>query len=217
MDATRFRPLPHQGLHWVDQAALLVADLHLGKEATFCSGGIAVPRGSSEQTLRTVAVMLRDTRAERLWILGDLFHAKSSLAFDMRTLFVDFLHEFSGVDVTLVKGNHDRSSGPLPNDWPMTIVESPHVIDSVELSHFPDQAISNCEMRIAGHTHPAIRLRGCGEGKMACFHFDAATRCLTLPAVGKFTGTRLVRPNHQDRIWVSTGDEIIEISRGQLA
>jgi len=215
MDQHSFTPLAKRGLYWSEPKVLFVADLHLGKEATFCREGIAVPRGASERTLKVIAQMLQQTAASQLMILGDLFHAKSSLAADMRDLFESFLLRMTGVHVTLVKGNHDRAVGELPTQWPMTIVESPYLFGGIELSHFPDQATPECELRIAGHVHPAVRLRGGGqaEGKLACFHYDAKHRCLTLPAVGEFTGTKQIRPVGQDRVWVVSEDEVIEIDR----
>jgi uncharacterized protein len=218
MDENQFRPLAKRGLYWVDQNALLVADLHLGKEATFCHEGIAVPRGASERTLEVIAEMLQITGASQLMILGDLFHAKSSLADDMKSLFAKFLLDTTPVQVSLIKGNHDRAVGELPTDWPMQVVQSPYVIGEIELSHFPDHAAPECSLRIAGHVHPAVRLRGTGhaEGNLACFHYDAQRRCLTLPAVGAFTGTKQIRPTGQDRVWIVSENELFEIDRHHI-
>lgn len=215
MDQHAFTPLAKRGLYWPESQVLFVADLHLGKEATFCREGIAVPRGASERTLEAITQMLQQTAASQLMILGDLFHAKSSLADDMRDLFESFLLHMTDIHVTLVKGNHDRAVGALPTHWPMTIDESPFLFGDIELSHFPDRAAPECALRISGHVHPAVRLRGGGqaEGKLACFHYDAKQRCLTLPAVGEFTGTKQIRPVGQDRIWVVSDDDVIEIDR----
>ena len=46
------------GVYLPDQNSLLVADLHLGKEATFRRHGIPVPGGSSDGTLQSVTAML---------------------------------------------------------------------------------------------------------------------------------------------------------------
>lgn len=218
MNENQFRPLPNRGLHWIDQNALLVADLHLGKEATFCHEGIAVPRGASERTLEVIADMLQTTAASHLMILGDLFHAKSSLADDMKAMFANFLMNIGSVQVLLIKGNHDQNVGTLPTHWLMQVVESPYVLRGIELSHFPDQAAAECSLRIAGHVHPAVRLRGSGhaEGKLACFHYDAQRRCLTLPAAGAFTGTKQIQPTGQDRVWVVSDNEVIEVKRRHI-
>lgn len=190
---------------------LLVADLHLGKEATFCRGGIAVPRGSTVATLQMITDMLVESSASTLVILGDLFHAKSSLAADIRHCFEEFLKRHQGVDVVLVKGNHDKSTGSLPTHWPMQIVDAPWSFDGVSLVHYPSPPSDGTQLCIAGHLHPAIRLRVAGAGKLPCFHFDADMRCITLPAAGEFTGTAVIRPNANDRVWVISEDDVLEL------
>jgi uncharacterized protein len=214
----QFVPIAHGGLFWPSQKTLLVADLHLGKEATFCREGIAVPRGASERTLQRISQMLRETEANCLQILGDLFHARSSLAKDVRALFATFLESHRKVTTTLVLGNHDRAVGVLPSDWPLKILESGS-LQGISLSHFPSAPADECLLTIAGHLHPAVRLRGpaASEGKLACFHFDAARRCLTLPAVGDFTGTVQIHPTAGDRVWITVGDEVKEIDLRMIA
>ena len=203
-----------RGLFLEDYQTLLVADLHLGKDTTFRREGLAVPRGSSAQTLRCVMEMVRETNAKDVIILGDLFHARTSLSAEICELFADFLRSLSSVHVTLVKGNHDRSAGPTPRDWPLQVIESELRRGPYQLSHFPGVASPEYPLRIAGHTHPAVRLRGemQYEGKLPCFHFDSHQRCLTLPAVGDFTGTQRIHPEPDDRIWVITGEEVIELN-----
>jgi len=217
MDVTRYTPLVGRGVFVPHHNALLIADLHLGKEATFCGVGIAVPRGASDGTLRSIGQMLQATGATHLFILGDLFHARSSLADDVKTTFAKFLTTYEKVKVTLVLGNHDRSVGKLPDAWEMRSVDSPWVWKDIELSHFPGPASENCELRIAGHIHPAIKLRGLGVGKIPCFHYDIKQRCLTLPAIGEFTGTQSIKPSACDKVWVIADGDVIKIDPTHFA
>lgn len=214
-----FGPLAKQGLFWPAQRLLFVADLHLGKEASFCREGIAVPRGASETTLQRVHDMLAETSASRLAILGDLFHAKSSLANDVRSLFASFLASIPNVAVTLVRGNHDLATGKLPSEWPIEVTDAPWIVDDLELAHFPSSPQAPRSLTIAGHLHPAIRLRGNAAhgNKLACFHYDKAMRCLTLPAIGAFTGTALIRPSRDDRVWITAEDEVMELDVRAIA
>ncbi len=215
---TAFTPLADRGLFWQSQNTLMVADLHLGKEATFCASGIAVPRGSTGRTLQCVEAMLRQTQSSRLIILGDLFHAKSSLAPDVREQFIQFLDRCGAGEVILVRGNHDRSAGTLPSDWPLVVVEEPLVIDQVELAHFPGPPTAPNQLRIAGHLHPGVVLgRPAGGRKLPCFHYSAHDACLTLPAAGDFTGTARVRPSGQDRVWIAAENTVIEVDLRHLA
>ena len=217
IDRFCFHPLAKRGLLWSDQGTLLVADLHLGKEATFCRGGIAVPRGATAGTLQMITEMLVESSASTLVILGDLFHARSSLAADIRQSFDEFLKRHRDVHVVLVKGNHDKSTGSLPTHWPMQIVDAPWSVDGVSLAHYPSPPSVGTQLCIAGHLHPAIRLRGAGERKLPCFYFDADMRCITLPAAGEFTGTAMIRPKTNDRVWGISEDEVVELDPRLLA
>jgi DNA ligase-associated metallophosphoesterase len=209
-----FQALSGGGLFWIAERTLLVSDLHLGKEATFCGGGIPVPRGATRSTLRGVAGMIAQSGAEKVVILGDLFHARSSLADDVRSNFEGFLSDHPDVDMTLVCGNHDDSTGVLPAQWPMRIVRPPWDLGGVTLHHFPGPPSDGASLRIAGHTHPAFRIadRIASIGKLPCFHYERATRCITLPAAGRFTGTVAIRPAKGDRVWVIADERVFEIA-----
>ena len=90
---------PGGGLYWPKHQALMVSDLHLGKDATFRRHGIGVPVGSSRATLRCVSDMLESSGATELFIIGDLFHARSSLSMDATSLFGGFLDHHHDVAV----------------------------------------------------------------------------------------------------------------------
>ncbi|HBJ33822.1 MAG TPA: ligase-associated DNA damage response endonuclease PdeM [Planctomycetaceae bacterium] len=211
---TEFRLLASRGVFWPEQRMLLVSDLHLGKEATFRASGVAVPRGSTDATLAAVSQMISETGAERVTILGDLFHARSSLAENVRNSFSQFLDRHSELEIALVMGNHDIATGPLSSDWPLRVVSPPWDIDGVTLEHFPSQPHGDSQLCLSGHLHPAIRLGDAisQTAKLPCFFFDAARSCLILPAIGQFTGTALVQPACEDRIWVVADDEVIEVA-----
>jgi len=93
-------------------ATLLVADLHLGKAATFRSQGIPVPEGSAQKDLARLALLVAATRARRLIVLGDLFHAKSGCTEHVFAEFTAARERFGGVDV-LVNNAGLGHAGPL--------------------------------------------------------------------------------------------------------
>jgi len=208
-----FRLLGGRGVYWPAQRMLLVADLHLGKEATFRASGLAVPRGTTDATLAAIGQMIVETGAVRLTILGDLFHARSSLADSVRQSFSRFLSDHDSVQVTLVMGNHDVSTGPLSEEWPLRVVDPPWEVDGVALEHFPGPPTGDSQICLAGHLHPAVRIGDAisPAGKLPCFYFDAARSCLILPAIGQFTGTAAVQPTGGDRVWVLADNEVIEV------
>ena len=214
LNQIEFHLLGGRGVYWPAQRMVLVADLHLGKEATFRASGLAVPRGATDGTLAAISQMIGETGAERLTILGDLFHARSSLAEDVKRSFSRFLSDHHGVQVTLVKGNHDVATGPLSQEWPLRIVDPPWDVDGVTLEHFPGPPTGDSQICLAGHLHPAVRMSDAisTAGKLPCFYFDAARSCLILPAIGHFTGTAAVQPAVKDRVWVLADGEVIEVT-----
>jgi metallophosphoesterase superfamily enzyme len=60
--------------------------------------------------------------------------------------------------------------------------------------------------------HPGVRLHGAGRerARLPCFWFgpDGAV----LPAFGEFTGLADVQADARDRIWVTTGEEVIGLT-----
>ena len=113
--------LSKRGLYWPDQRTLFIADTHFGKEATFRSQGVSVPRGSTQGTLATIAKMISECQASRLILLGDMFHARSSLSHDIQESLEAFFAFHSQLRFTLVLGNHDRGIQALPMRFPFLI------------------------------------------------------------------------------------------------
>jgi metallophosphoesterase superfamily enzyme len=64
---------------------------------------------------------------------------------------------------------------------------------------------------LAGHTHPAVKLRGRGAQRatLPCFWFTAEVA--TLPAFGSFCGKAIVHPAPEDRVFVIAGDEVVPV------
>ncbi|MCC9643581.1 ligase-associated DNA damage response endonuclease PdeM [Rhodopirellula sp. JC740] len=199
------------GLHWPEHQALMVSDLHLGKDATFRRHGIGVPTGASRATLRAVSEMLDASGATELFIIGDLFHARSSLSLDATAVFEAFLRSHSNVAVTLIEGNHDRAVGQLPKNWPIDTVEGTFHLDSIAMTHEPSNLPCDADLLVSGHLHPAHVLNTGGEttGKLPCFWWSNG--CLVLPACGRFTGTMKISPKNTDRIWVIADGQVLAV------
>lgn len=208
-----FELLGRGGLYWPKHRALLIADLHLGKDATFRHFGIGVPRGSTEATLMSISEMLRSTGAEDLLVLGDLCHARSSLSAATRDAVTQFQDEHRDVAFHLIEGNHDRSAGRLPVDWRFHEVGTAYHLDGITMSHEPAACPEGSELLVTGHWHPAWRLRHAGEstGKLPCFWHNTSQACLVLPACGHFTGTALITPQAEDQVWVIADKQVVSV------
>ncbi len=203
-----FTLLADCGLFWPARSMLFIADTHFGKEATFRRNGIPVPVGSTQATLIKIARMLRRTDATQLCILGDMFHARSSLSPDVRESLERFFDEFDHVELSLIPGNHDARVGSLPNAWPIKIFDPTMLIDRVALGHHPTKVPTDADVYLCGHLHPAIRVGSGTErfGKMPCFWHSRGQ--LVLPAIGKFTGTHLVKLSAGETAWIAAENEI---------
>jgi DNA ligase-associated metallophosphoesterase len=204
---------PEGGLFWPKHSALLVADLHLGKDATFRSFGIGVPSGSTTATLKRVSKLLNETGAKELFVLGDLCHARSSLTATTNEAFIAFQDQHRSVQLNLIEGNHDRSTGRLPDEWRIEVVGPTLHLDGVVLVHEPTDCPRESRLVIGGHLHPAYQLFHGGEktGKLPCFWYSKANRQLIVPACGKWTGTARVKPHPSDQIWVIAENQVIAV------
>jgi metallophosphoesterase superfamily enzyme len=109
----------------------------------------------------------------------------------------------------LVRGNHDRGAGDPPPEWRIEAWDEPFELPPFVLRHEPAEA--GRRPVLAGHLHPAVRLRD-GDGsqlRVPCFWFGP--RVALLPAFGDFTGTALVRPRKGDRVFAVGSDSVVEV------
>lgn len=204
------RLLPERAVYHEKAGTLLVADPHFGKSAAFRAAGLAVPGGTTAGTLARLDAVLARTGARRLVVLGDFFHARAGQVPAMLDALAAWRARHSGLDVVLVRGNHDRNAGDPPPELEIWSVEPPLVEGPFALSHHP-QPVSGC-YALAGHLHPAVVLRGAARQRerLPCFWFGAEVG--VLPAFGEFTGMAEIRPGAGDRVFVSTGDEVLAVA-----
>jgi uncharacterized protein len=200
--------LPQRALYWARALTLFVADLHLGKAATFGAAGIPVPGETGHADLAALAACIAQTRAQRLVILGDLLHARNGR--DAATL--DSLARWRAahpaLDIVLVRGNHDHSAGDPPRELGIRAVDDPHHAAPFVLAHRPEA--SKLGYVLAGHIHPAITLHGPASlrERLPCFVIGRSRAIL--PAFGSFTGSARFPAAAGDRVVVIAGDQLIE-------
>ena len=201
--------LAQRMLFWPEQRTLFVADVHLGKAASFRSAGVAMPTGHSSRDLNRITALLTAHQATRLVILGDMVHTQTSYTDALDRNFRAFRANHREVEVILVRGNHDRHAGDAPPDWGLTIVSEPHVLGPLACCHEPGQA-GQSGYELAGHLHPAIRLQTAREGvTLPCFWQHA--KGIVLPAFGSLTGNFTLRLKPSERAMVIAGEQLHEI------
>ncbi len=217
--------LPERAAWWEREATLFVADIHFGKAAAFRSAGLPVPGGTTAADVARLDALVRRHRAARLVILGDLLHAPTGRAEATMQTVRAWRDDSGGLDVLLVRGNHDRRAGDPPADWRMACVDGPHPLGPFTLAHEPDAARPG-DFLLAGHLHPGVALHRAdgrsGGMRERCFWMTGAPHAaagrtrragasLILPAFGAMTGLRAVRPRCGDRVFVVGPGEVVEV------
>jgi len=197
---------------------LLVADLHLGKAATFRRAGIPVPEGSAQRDLARLAGLVRDMAAARLVVLGDLFHARSGCTEQVFAEFTSMRRTIPGTEVVLVVGNHDRAVGRLPADLGIdsclrSLDEPPFHFVHEPATPLPDLDHDRRCFTIAGHLHPTVAIGVPGGDRLTDRCFVAEPNVLVLPAFGSFTGGHRVTPADGLRLWIARDDGVVEVTR----
>ncbi|WP_265107933.1 metallophosphoesterase [Halosolutus halophilus] len=143
------------------ERTLLVADYHAGYEAGLrYERGVDVPSHAPDRRERLLGLIERIVPS-RLVVLGDLMHSIGDPGGAERgELEVLFDHVSTGIDVTVVKGNHDGGI----EDWlaDATVVPGEGVaLGDVGVCHghtWPAPSVLECEVVCLGHEHPCVRL-----------------------------------------------------------
>jgi DNA ligase-associated metallophosphoesterase len=187
-------------------ASLVIADVHLGKSATFRARGLPVPEGDTGVDLTRIRNLVHETHARQIIIAGDLFHAPAGVTADLAALLEAFIGTL-GIPLKLIRGNHDAKLRKLPAG----LTASSHLDDGdIRIIHDPKDA-SPDHLNIAGHLHPVARIP---DGRrtslrLPCFLFRERT--LVLPSFGSFTGGSIVHPEPGDRIFIPLRGQVIEL------
>lgn len=187
--------LEDRALFWPRAGTLIVADVHLGKSAAFRRLGVPVPSGATQADLARLDTLLVVSDADRLLVLGDLFHTAPTAGEAAVEGFAALRARHAQRLFTVVAGNHDRAWRRLPDAWGVqwrveALHEPPFVFQHEPMADARGYALG-------GHIHPCVRLSGAGDSaRLPVFWFGAAVG--VLPSFGSFTGGFNVRPKAGD-------------------
>jgi len=200
---------PQRAAYWKARATLLVADPHFGKAATFRAAGVYVPEATTAGTLARLTALIDTTHAQRIVFLGDFLHAKEGRHPDTLAALNGWREAHASLEMAVVRGNHDRHAGDVPATLRMTYANAPVIEGPFAFAHHPTRC--NGSYVLAGHVHPAAHLSGRGRQHecLPCFHFQREVG--VLPAFGEFTGMAVVTPQAEDRVYVISEEEVIEV------
>ena len=182
----------------------MLADVHLGKVAHFRKNGIAVPREAEGAFYKKITLLFNEFEVKRLLFLGDLFHSFQNNEWHLFSAWVKKQQS----TLILIEGNHDVIPAWKFEQLGMTITSNLSE-DTFYFSHFPSEKEEY--FVFCGHVHPGVKLKGAGlqQLKMPCFY--QSQNQLILPAFGAFTGLHILTPKESDRIYVTSGKEVMEI------
>lgn len=199
-------------VYWRENKSLLLADLHLGKESVFQQSGIAIPSGSTASTLRSLQSLVATWRPDRVFVLGDLLHAKVGLTTDLERQLVSLIHNGGCSEWVLIPGNHDRGGLKALQNCGWQITADRLIVDGVNLMHAPESLGMDKPLAISGHLHPSIRVSLSAREKktLRCYWLQGMQ--LVLPAFGGWTGTKPISRVEGDRVFACAGEDVIELT-----
>jgi DNA ligase-associated metallophosphoesterase len=175
----RLVPLVSGALHWVEENALLVADLHLDKFGAFARRGSLLPPYDTAMTLKKLEADLMATDAREIIALGDSFHRDESHEHLIDADRLRLMALIGAAHWTWISGNHDRLGHGLGGTCVPGLERG-----GLTLVHEPKR---NGGGLVAGHLHPAAQIAINGRvTRRRCFVHDGET--LVLPAYGAGTG-----------------------------
>lgn len=198
--------LPQKAVYWQKKKTLLVADLHIGKSGHFRKNGIPVPQQINKNNFAVLDQLIKNLEIDHIIFLGDLFHSKVNQEWEQLK---KWRKKYSAIEVTLVIGNHDILPRELYHGSHISVFKRLK-IPPFQLVHDIQHQNSAEHYLLGGHIHPALQLKGKGRQnlKFPCFYFGKEAGIL--PAFGTFTGTAIIHPQPQERIFVIVANKIVE-------
>jgi DNA ligase-associated metallophosphoesterase len=187
--------------------------MHLGKGATFRAAGVPVPE-VIHADLAVLDRLIARFAALRLVIAGDLLHAATGRSETLFGPLSEWRARHIDLDVVIVRGNHDRRAGDPPESCGLRIVDEPHADGPddgpLAFAHHPDVGDRGAAAGVlCGHLHPCAVL-GDGFSSLRAPCFWVGRTELVLPAFGRFTGCRSIRPRRGDRVFVLGAGQVAE-------
>jgi hypothetical protein len=207
---------PGGAAHIVDENVLVVADMHLGVEASLEGEGLSVPRVQTKKILEYMEDIIGLIRPRTVVVAGDLKHNfDRNLAQEWQevTKFVEWLAGRATLEI--VKGNHDNFLNIILRELRVPQVRRELVTGGVQIVHGHTQ-VERKGLTIMGHIHPSLRLRDAvgASVKDHCYLWNQDERILVLPALSILaSGTDVVSSGDADTISPLLGREGLDRSQ----
>lgn len=197
--------LPEKAVYWPARQMLIIADIHFGKAASFRAQGIPVPRGTTTENLAGLDDLIERHGARHVMFLGDFLHARAAHVSSTQGAMLAWRHTRPGLQLTLVRGNHDKHAGDPTAALGIELVDEPHTVGPFAFCHHPDLDAGG--YALAGHVHPAWVLATRYDAlRLPCF--VVGSQRMILPSFGSFTGGHVVTREAGDAIYVTSGEAV---------
>ncbi|QQG39902.1 MAG: metallophosphoesterase [Candidatus Aenigmatarchaeota archaeon] len=159
MEGVRF--VTNEAAMLVDDA-LVIGELHIGYETELYRNGVFL-RSNTGAMLKRIQKLIRETKARKLFIIGDLKHNVTNITWQERREVPKFLEELSkSVEVHVVPGNHDGLIKELVPKGVRLHNQSGYKYKDAYLTHghaWPSASVCSASMLIMAHLHPAVEFR----------------------------------------------------------
>lgn len=198
---------PDRAVFWQEQQALILSDLHIGKGGHFRKAGIPIPGQVQDGDLLRLEGLVKQFHPKKIIVVGDMFHSHENGDLEK---FRQWREAHSGLEVILVKGNHDILKTEKYHELGIELVQDGYAIHPFVFSHHPIVSDTESNFIFSGHLHPGVALQGAGKQKLKfpCFWFS--NQWMVLPAFSRFTGLFLVKPAAGERIVAMVEGELME-------
>ncbi|WP_458206210.1 metallophosphoesterase [Haladaptatus sp. NG-SE-30] len=157
--------------------ALVLADLHIGKDAT---SSVELPLGERRDLTSRIATLLDRFAPSEVVLAGDVLHAFDRIPNDVPDTLADLrtLADEAGTEFVAVRGNHDSMLDELTDTC-----DEHRLADDTLVCHGHAEPETDAPHYVVGHDHPAIEIEG---KRRPCYLWGPETYCdadvLVLPA-----------------------------------
>lgn len=203
------------GAAWHRQRnVLFVADLHLGKAASYRQLGQPVPQGTTTKTLASLSNDIECCNARHLIVLGDFLHGPLvHRSHSTLEAIAAWRAHHGSLAITLIRGNHDDRAGDPPLALDIEVADEPFMFESLACCHDENSwpGTSNTGAVMAGHVHPVAVIRGGARERLRLACFVVGKTRLLLPAYGAFTGGHVIKPAAGESIYVIADQSVFRL------
>lgn len=160
---TPVRPFPALLIRRGSRRVLVVADLHIGWEATLTQRGVHVP-SQTPKILDKVLQLVKRAKPTEIIFLGDVKHTVSGVEIEEWRDIPAFFEAIQKIvpSIQVVPGNHDGNLEPLLPETVRILPPAGITIGHVGLFHghaWPAPELLRCRNLVTAHVHPMVVFR----------------------------------------------------------